>query len=186
LLDVSRIDSGHLRLHPGPVDAAAIARAAAQAAGSGHPVRIDAAPDLPLVLADADRLEDVLANLTGNAAKFSPPGAPIHLSLTAGCDTVAIAVRDRGQGIAADEIPRIFDRFYQVQRGADRRAGGSGLGLYIARAYVEAMGGAIRAESASGEGSTFTVTLPAAPIPPAPAREDEPYAATGAGRAAGG
>jgi signal transduction histidine kinase len=166
LLDVSRIDSGHMALTLEAVDVAAVARAAvAQAApgDGGARVTIDTPSDLPLARADADRLEDVLANLIGNAYKFSPPGTPVRVRVWAEHGGLRIAVADRGAGIAADEQERVFDRFYQVHRGADRRAGGSGLGLYIARAYVTAMGGRIWVESTPGAGSTFFVMVPAAP-----------------------
>jgi signal transduction histidine kinase len=125
-------------------------------------VRVSIPEDVPPALADADRLEDVLANLVGNALKFSPPDKPVRVAARAVGSSVEVAVRDNGPGIAPAEQERIFDRFYQVHRGPDRRAGGSGLGLYIVRGYVTAMNGSIRVESALGHGSTFTVTLPAA------------------------
>lgn len=165
LLDVSRIDSGRVEVRPGPVDVAAVVRAAiAQAApgDSGDNVIVDIPADLPPVQADADRLEDVLANLIDNARKFSPPGAPIQVRATATPDELCIAVEDHGVGIPASELAHIFDRFYQVQRGPGRNAGGSGLGLYIAHAYVAAMQGRIWAESVPGAGSTFFVALPVA------------------------
>jgi signal transduction histidine kinase len=165
LLDVSRIDSGRVTLTLEPVDVGAVARAAvAQAApdNGGHDVTIDVPSDLPQALADADRLEDVLANVIGNARKFSPPGAPVRVQAQIADSNLQLAIEDRGAGIPADELERVFDRFYQVHRGADRRAGGSGLGLYIARAYVTAMHGRIWVESTPGVGSTFFVTLPVA------------------------
>jgi two-component system phosphate regulon sensor histidine kinase PhoR len=118
--------------------------------------------DLPNVRADAERLEDVLANLISNACKFSEPGSPVHVDVRREGEEAIFSVRDRGIGIPPEEVHRIFDRFYQVQRGADRRAGGSGLGLYIVRGYVTAMGGRIWVESTPGQGSTFFVGLPLA------------------------
>jgi signal transduction histidine kinase len=165
LLDVSRIDSGRVRIQPEPVDAAPIVRAAIrQAAPDAAPdeIVVHIAPDLPNVLADAERLEDVLANLINNARKFSEPDSPVHVDARQEGEQVIFSVRDRGIGIPPEELDRIFDRFYQVQRGADRRAGGSGLGLYIVRGYVTAMGGRIWVESAPSQGSAFFVGLPLA------------------------
>jgi signal transduction histidine kinase len=163
LLDVSRIDRGQVPVVLGPVDAVAtINDAAAQAdlGGNGAIVHVDVPIDLPLVRADADRLEDVLANLIGNACKFSPPEAAVVVRARRIGNDVEITVEDRGPGIPAWEHERIFDRFYQVQRGADRLAGGSGLGLYIARGYISAMDGRIWVKSTPGHGSTFAVALP--------------------------
>lgn len=164
LLDVSRIESGQVPVTLGPVDAGAAMRAAAAQAApeDGDAVRVAVSPKLPPVMADADRLEDVLANLIGNARRFSPPGAPVLVRAHADGGAVQIEVEDRGPGIAEAERERIFDRFYQAQRGAERRQGGAGLGLYIARAYVTAMAGDIRVDGAPGGGSVFRVRLPAA------------------------
>jgi signal transduction histidine kinase len=163
LLDVSRIDRGQVPVALGAVDAAAAIRAAVAQAdprGSGEAVQVDVPPRLPPVKADADRLEDVLANLIGNARKFSPAGTPVIIRALEHEGEVRIAVADRGPGIPLSEQGRIFERFYQVHRGADRQVGGSGLGLYIARGYVTAMGGRIWVESTPGHGSTFVVSLP--------------------------
>jgi signal transduction histidine kinase len=166
LLDVSRIDSGGVRVQIGRVDAAAVVQAAMRQAvpdaahGAIEPI---VEPGLPPVHADPERLEDVLANLIGNARKFSPPGAPVRVAARQEGTTILFTVTDHGIGIPEAEQERIFDRFYQVQRGADRQVGGSGLGLYIARGYVEAMGGRIWVESTPGQGSCFHVALPVAP-----------------------
>ena len=166
LLDVSRIDRADIAIRIAPVDAAAVARSAAAQAITqpGRIVTIHAPENLPPVLADPDRLDDVLANLIDNAVKFSPPGAPVRLELHERDATVTISVEDRGAGISTEDLPRIFDRFYQIQSGMARRTSGSGLGLYIARGYVEAMHGRIWAESTPGEGSRFVVALPAAEL----------------------
>ncbi len=185
LLDVSRIDSGQVAVSLAPVDATAIVRlVAAQLNPAGsEQISVIAPPDLPLVQADPDRLEDVLANLTGNARKFSPPGAPVSIILKRTEDEVVIAVHDHGDGIATEEIERIFDRFYQVQRGADRRVGGAGLGLYIAHGYTTAMGGRIWVESAPGQGSAFFVAMAIASAhAEKPAREDGDATIAGSAR----
>jgi signal transduction histidine kinase len=141
-----------------------VARAAIAQAAPGPPgrVRLELAPDVPPVRADPERLEDILANLIANACAYSPPEAPVEVRIARDGAAVAIAVRDEGIGIPEEEQERIFERFYQVRRGPQRRSGGSGLGLYIARAYAEAMGARIHVRSRPGHGSTFTVTLPAA------------------------
>ncbi len=164
LLDASRIQSGQIAVHPAPTDvAAAIGAAILQAAPEDRRrIVVVAADDLPAAQADRDRLEDVLANLLSNAVKFSPPETGITIRVGAAGDEVTIAVCDRGCGIEEAELSKIFDRFYQVNRGAARVAGGAGLGLYIARAYVEAIGGRLRVDSTPGAGSTFTLALPLA------------------------
>jgi signal transduction histidine kinase len=167
LLDVSRIDSGRVAVTLAPVDAVAIVRSAvAQAAPeSGAAIHVETAGDVPLATADPDRLEDVIANLLGNARKFSPADATVTISVAHQGDAVTLAVTDSGGGIAPEEQERIFDRFYQIERGAARGAGGAGLGLYIVRGYVAAMGGRIIVASTLGAGSTFTIFLPVAAIP---------------------
>jgi signal transduction histidine kinase len=110
---------------------------------------------LPPVLADPDRLDRILTNLLGNALKYSRDRVIVHAECTH--DRVSVSVADRGAGIEADDLPRIFDRYYRGQR---HEGEGLGLGLYIVRKLVEAHGGMIWAESREGEGSTFTFTLP--------------------------
>jgi signal transduction histidine kinase len=128
-----------------------------------HPILIDCAPGLPPVPADEGRIAQVFANLIGNAVKFSEPGAAIVVGARLdGGGQVAFFVRDRGPGMSADERSHVFDRYWQAEPG---RRPGSGLGLTICRAIVEAHGGAIAVESRTGEGSTFLFTLP-------PARSD--------------
>jgi len=186
LLDVSRIDSGHVPMSLAAVDPVSIARRAlAQIAPTDdHSVVIQAADELELVLADADRLEDVLANLIDNAIKFSPQGSTIRVDLFLGQQEGIVAVNDAGCGIPPDELGRIFDRFYQVQQGMDRRASGSGLGLYIVKAYAEEMGGRIWAESRPGAGSTFFLALPVA-VPDVPQDQELPRHASTAVAATG-
>ena len=121
-------------------------------------------PDgLPLVLGHEDRLGQVLPNLAGNALQYTPAGGAVVVSARRKDKEVEIAVTDTGLGIAAEHLPHIFDRFYRVDKSRSRAAGGSGIGLTIARHLVEAHGGKLRAESAGpGRGSTFTFSLPLA------------------------
>jgi two-component system phosphate regulon sensor histidine kinase PhoR len=147
-----------------------------QAERAGLVLNADCPIDLPSIRADLPRLEQVLVNLIHNAVKVTPPGGEITLtaakaplaplgrgaggaalSLSKG-EGILFSVRDTGPGIPADDLPRIFERFYRVDRS--RSGGGTGLGLSIAKHIVEAHGGTIWAESREGEGSTFYFTIP--------------------------
>ena len=168
LLDVSRIVTGQLRLETRLVDPAAVVTAALDAVRPAAALkRIDLQATLGTavrpIMADPDRLHQVLANLLGNALKFTPEGGHVHVGLAhAGDDQVEITVRDTGQGIAPDFLPHVFDRFRQADMTTTKPHGGLGLGLGIARHLVELHGGAVRAQSAGeGQGATFTVLLPA-------------------------
>jgi len=119
--------------------------------------------ELPLVLADSDRIGQVLLNLVDNALRYTPPDGRITI---AGCVTsgaVTVDVIDTGEGIAADQLPHIFERFYRVDRSRSTRTGGGGLGLAIVKAIVETHGGTVSAESVVGKGTTLRFTLPLAP-----------------------
>jgi len=118
---------------------------------------------LPLVHADPERVTQLLSNLVGNALKFTPAGGrvEVHVEPMGNRAGVIVSVADTGAGISADQLPHVFDRFYQV---SGRKGGrhGAGLGLTIARGIVEAHGGTISIESAPGRGTTVRFTLPAA------------------------
>lgn len=120
------------------------------------------AEDQALIVGDRDRLKQVLLNLVDNAIKYTVPGGKVTLSLMKEDGWVKLAVQDTGIGIAAENIPNLFDRFYRVDKARARDAGGTGLGLAIAKAVVEAHNGRITVESQLGKGSTFTVWLPLA------------------------
>ncbi|MBM4319224.1 MAG: HAMP domain-containing histidine kinase, partial [Deltaproteobacteria bacterium] len=174
LLDVSRIAAGRLKLDPRPVQVASLLagaqqRFAPQAAQQGielclQPPREQ--PD-PTVRLDAPRIEQVLGNLLGNALKFTPEGGRICLSWGIDQGSFAFAVSDSGVGIPPGELPRIFDKFYQVDRVETRRAGGAGLGLYICREIVAAHGGTITAQGRVEGGTIFRVELPLDGLAPA-------------------
>jgi two-component system phosphate regulon sensor histidine kinase PhoR len=133
-------------------------RAQAERAGLLLETRID--PGLPHVPADRGRLEQVLVNLVHNAIKFTAPGGGVSVTARADGQHLTVSVSDTGVGISADDLPRVFERFYKADRA--RAGGGTGLGLAIARHIVEAHGGRIWAESVEGRGSTFSFSLPLA------------------------
>ena len=141
---------------------AATARFATQAQEHGIEIRMETGPGRLTVRADPERLGQVLDNFLSNAIRYSPRGSAVTLTASKGMDEVAIGVTDRGQGLTPEQLERVFERFYRVDPSRSRALGGSGIGLAIARALAEAMGG--RAEAFSdgpGLGSTFRVFLPA-------------------------
>jgi PAS domain S-box-containing protein len=165
LLDVKRMESGQLWLDPRPepvcdLIADTIEMLRPLAAGSSIRVESHVIPDLPPVLADATRINQVLSNLVGNAVKFTPRNGLITISAERVDGEIRFAVIDTGPGIPAEQLPHIFGRFWQA-RASDRR--GIGLGLAIAKGIVEAHKGRIWVESSVGLGSTFYFTLPIAP-----------------------
>jgi signal transduction histidine kinase len=165
LLDSARAGRGELAVSPGAVAldellACAVRAQRLQAADRGVTLELTASPGCT-VAADERRIAQVLQNLVGNAIAHTPAGGRVTVSAERRGGMVRISVRDTGRGIAADELPRVFDRFW---RGTGARGGGAGLGLSIARGIVEAHGGTIRAESEAGQGSTFSFTLPLAEL----------------------
>jgi PAS domain S-box-containing protein len=169
LLDVSAIEAGRLSMErrPGPVRPiveAAVGMLNGAAAERSLDVRVAVPEGLPAVNVDAGRVVQVLANLLGNAIKFTAPGGRITVCATASPGEVTISVADTGVGIAAEDQPHVFERYWQARHVARRR--GAGLGLAIAKGIVEAHGGRIWVESTPGEGSTFSFTIPCAPTQP--------------------
>jgi signal transduction histidine kinase len=134
------------------------------------------------VLADPDHVATILSNLVANAIIATPPGGTVHLEATREAGSAGVAVVDTGCGIPPEHLPYIFDRLHRVQPGRDRRAGGSGLGLAIVRRLATLLGGRVSVQSAVGEGSRFTLWLPAPGVVPArrarigsdPVREPRP------------
>lgn len=131
------------------------------AADRGIALATELAPALPPVTADADRLRQVLVNLLANALHYTPGGGRVTVRTWAEQDSVHVAVSDTGPGIAPEDLPHIFDRFYRADRARTRSSGGSGLGLAIVRSLVTLHGGTVGAESTPGSGTCITVTLPA-------------------------
>ena len=134
-----------------------------QFAEKGVRLEIEIPSDLPEILADADRLSQVLFNLIGNALQYTPAGGQVTVAARQQRDEVQVNVQDTGIGIAAEHLPHVFDRFYRADRPRSRVSGGSGVGLTIAKHLIEAHGGRIWAGSpGEGMGSTFMFTLPIA------------------------
>ena len=163
LLELSKIESGRFSLDRSPAAASGLLHSAArrmqvQAERANIVVRVEFADDLPKVQVDSQRLEQVLINLIHNAVKFTRPGGEVVLCAESVPGEVRFAVRDTGVGIPADEVSRIFERFYRVDKSRTGR--GTGLGLSIAKHIVEAHGGKIWAESTERQGSTFYFTIP--------------------------
>jgi PAS domain S-box-containing protein len=164
LLDVKRIEQGRLSVDPRSETMSAIVRDAIDmlrplATAQALTLESEVPEDLPRILADAPRIQQVLSNLVGNAIKFTPRGGRITLRAQFESSEVRLAVIDTGPGIPADQLPHIFSRFWQARRRDDR---GIGLGLAIARGIVEAHQGRIWVESRVGEGSAFYFTVPVA------------------------
>jgi histidine kinase len=167
LQELSRVEAHAYELDPRPLDVSSLVqtvtkRLAPQFEAKRIALETELAPDLPRVLADEDRIVQVLTNLTGNALQHTPERGSLKIAAKQQNGKVQISVHDTGNGIPPEHLPHIFDRFYRADKSRSRQAGGgSGIGLTIARALVEAHGGRIWAESpGEGQGSTFTFTLP--------------------------
>ncbi|MGZ5957680.1 MAG: sensor histidine kinase [Myxococcaceae bacterium] len=166
LLELSRLDAGERPLSPAPVSLETVARQASdamepRAAGKRLSMHLRIPTDLT-ARADAKALEQVLLNLLDNAIKYTPEGGVVELVGERVGDRAHLSVRDTGLGIEARHLPRLFERFYRVDRGRSREMGGTGLGLSIVRHLVHGMEGEVRVASQLGVGTTFTVVLPAA------------------------
>lgn len=165
LLDVTRIETGTLSVAPRAEDLGAIvdqARNTFLSGGGRHPVEIDLPPDLPHVMADRQRLVQILGNLLDNAARHSAETSPIRLTAAPEDAHVAISVTDQGKGIAAERLPHLFRKFARSGREDSARRLGAGLGLAICKGLIEAHGGRIRADSDGPDrGARFTFTIPA-------------------------
>ena len=165
---LSRAEAGRLDLSMVPMSPAEAVRLAIGGMlplfdERGLELKSAVSEDLPSVLADVDRVVQVLSNLLSNALKHTPDGGRVVVEAEASDDEVTFEVTDTGTGIAPEHLERVFERFYRVEKSRSRSEarGGSGVGLAIARALVEAMGGQIRVESPGlGEGATFAFTLP--------------------------
>ncbi len=176
LLDVTKLDDGKIRPHFEPVEMVGLVKTisddyvmrAKEASltfnfGSEQPISFSQNRRMEQVVygyVDVNFMREILDNLIGNALKYTPAGGSIYINVRGDGDRVLINVTDTGIGISADDLAHIFQKFYRADNSDTRTIGGTGLGLYIVKQRVEAMGGRVWAESAFGEGSTFYVSLP--------------------------
>jgi two-component system phosphate regulon sensor histidine kinase PhoR len=165
LVDVSKADTGHMEMCMEMVRldelvATECAEFSIEASAKNITMSPVLPPNLPVVRGDKAQLGRVLTNLLSNAIKFSPEHTPITVRARVSGDELIIDVQDRGIGIPAEALPRVFDRFFQVDSSATRMQGGTGLGLSICKQIVEAHRGRIWVESELGKGSTFSFALP--------------------------
>jgi two-component system phosphate regulon sensor histidine kinase PhoR len=175
--DLSLIESGQMPVRLMPTDLLGIVQATTEqlqplAEGKNHNISLDIAPGI-LVLADERQIQRAIKNILHNAIKFTPAGGHIQLRATTNENEVILAVTDNGPGIPSDDLPRVFERFFQVDRA---RHDGTGLGLAIVRHIVLAHGGRVWAESVQGQGATFYITLALAEketTPPEPSTDQQ-------------
>ncbi len=162
LLDVSRIHEGRLSLSREQVDLTLLSQRIADEISAtllNHQIILSGVDTPHVIAGDRQRLEQMLHNLLGNAIKYSPEGGTIHLDLAPAGETICLSVSDRGLGIAAADLPHLFDKFYRVPN-ADYQINGLGIGLSVVREIILLHGGTITVESQPGHGSTFRVFLP--------------------------
>ncbi len=167
IIELSRIESGATKLILEPFDLNAligdvITRLSPQADRKGLSVAARQQSDLPLVLGDRDRIQQVVLNILHNAIKFTPAGGNVIAATSRGDDSVIVEISDTGVGISQEDLPHIFERFFKADRS--RASGGTGLGLAIAKHIVQAHGGSVWVRSKQDAGSTFGFSLP---VPPA-------------------
>jgi two-component system phosphate regulon sensor histidine kinase PhoR len=165
LLDLSKMEAGMMRLRrellaPHSLTCAVVEQLATVAAQAGVLLRNQVGSDLPEVNCDGRRIEQILTNLISNAIKFTPPGGQVTIFAEAEPDIVRFVVADTGRGIPPEALPRVFDKFFQVQSSTESGAKGTGLGLAIVKHIVELHGGEVGAKSEAGQGSRFFFTLP--------------------------
>jgi len=165
LLDIAKIEAGHARLDLSELCIGEVLRISAKALSFNAQTKdvtldVDVASDDPLLRGDRLKLSQVFSNLLSNAIKFTPSGGKVRAQIAPECDGVVVTVADTGQGIPADALPHLFEKFTEAQRAGTSGESGTGLGLSIVRRLVELHGGTIEVASEVGHGSTFTVRLP--------------------------
>jgi signal transduction histidine kinase len=164
LSDLAAADAGDLRLHREAIYVRDVLTHVCESQrGAAEKAQVTLTADLrgdPVADADPVRLRQTVGNLLSNAIRYTPAGGTVTLSAAASGGELTIAVQDTGIGIAADDLPRIFDRFWRADSSRTRATGGSGLGLPIARKLAEAHGGTLSAASRPGAGTTMTLRLP--------------------------
>jgi signal transduction histidine kinase len=182
LLQLSKLESGRLQLKNEPLEIPALIESCLrplqlQFREKGVTLVADIAPGLPLLVADEQQISSVISNLVSNALKYTPAGGRVQVRVRGMEGAIQMDVEDTGIGIAAENLPMVFDKFMQVKQRSETTPGSVGLGLAIAKEVVEMYGGRIWAESTPGQGSTFSFRLPVGP-----AAASTAPAATGAQR----
>ena len=165
ILNVSRIEAGQMQFAPQAFDVLSLTEKSLSQWSTCDPTHRYRGPttrNLPSVWADRDRTEEVLTNVIDNAAKYSAEGTEIRVEAQVLNDKLVVSVSDEGEGISSEELAKLFNKFQRVERGDARQTYGYGLGLYISRKFIEAMGGQLWGESQPGLGSTFSFSLPLA------------------------
>ncbi len=169
ILDVAKIESGNITLHRKPVNVADIVRQSIQVVeGPARAAQVAIDARLPArlrpVMVDPDRIVQALVNLLSNAVKFAPQGSTIAITAAGSDSMITLAVSDQGEGIAPENLHRLFQKFQQVDSSSSRRKGGTGLGLAITKSLVEQHGGRIHVDSEVTKGTRFSFTLPVATV----------------------
>jgi len=166
LQELALAEAGELRMEEEPTDLTKLANQVVETVDSsldeGPTISVSAEEDLPEIVVDPLRIRQVLANLLGNAVRYTPTDGSVHVELLKQDDAIEVRVTDTGPGITPEDLPHLFERFYRGDWARARRTGGSGLGLAIAKQWVEAHGGTIRAENIESGGARFTFRLPLA------------------------
>lgn len=182
LLNVSRIEAGRaLDLNPKPVDLYTLVDKVVSVQRSyttKHELKVDLGEGIPSIIADEDKVDQILTNLTNNAIKYSPKGGEVMITGGFSDGFVTMSVSDQGMGIPKEHVAKVFDRFHRVDNRDTRQVGGTGIGLYLVKHLVEAHGGKIWIESEVGKGSSFIFTLP---LKPPCVEEDEERETAAAG-----
>jgi len=169
ILDISRLESGTLKFVPGKTGIGKIVTESVETMQSAADLKnirinVDVKDRIPELVVDQERVKQVLVNLIDNAIKFSPDSSSVNVRAKRQGDDVLFEVQDFGRGIPKDKQKRVFEAFYQVNSGMDRKFGGAGLGLSVSRGIILAHGGEIRVRSTLNKGSTFVFTLPIEPV----------------------
>ncbi len=169
LQELSKVEAGYLPIDVRPIDlhpllSSLVRKFSDQLLAEDSPQLIlDYPPDTPQVLADPERVEQILVNLMGNALRYTPSGS-ITIRVEPDSEYLWVAVMDTGEGISPEDLTHVFERFWRADRSRDRNSGGTGIGLAISRRLVELQGGTIVAESELEQGSTFRFSLPLATV----------------------